>query len=91
MIHTLLALHYAHSYYAPDGTQSPLAFPGTTQPDLWDFLYFACGIGMTAQVADVPVRSSGLRRWVLAHAVGSFFYNAVILALAVNAGLAIAG
>ena len=30
-----------------------------------------------------------MRKVVLVHAVGSFFYNTVILALAVNAGLAL--
>jgi uncharacterized membrane protein len=89
VMHTLLAMHYAHAHYA-HGTAA-LAFPGTAEPDFWDFLYFSFGIGMTAQVSDVTVQTPALRRWVLAHAVGSFFYNTVILALAVNAGLALAG
>ena len=45
---------------------------------------------MTAQVSDVAVRSSVLRRTVLAHGVASFFYNTVILALSINAAVAIA-
>jgi uncharacterized membrane protein len=44
-------------------------------------------IGMTAQVSDVAVASTSLRRVVLAHAVVSFFYYAVILAVAVNAAV----
>jgi uncharacterized membrane protein len=89
VVHTLLAMHYAHAHYATD--TAALAFPGTAEPDFWDFLYFSFGIGMTAQVSDVTVQTSALRRWVLAHAAGSFFYNTIILALAVNAGLALAG
>ena len=46
---------------------------------------------MTAQVSDVAVKTGALRRTVLAHGVASFFYNTVILALAVNAALAYAG
>ena len=42
---------------------------------------------MTAQVSDVVVERPGLRRLVLAHGVVSFFYNTVILALAVNAAV----
>ena len=90
MVQMVMAMHYAHAFYAP-GDQKRLAFPGTDAPGLWDFLYFAFGIGMTAQVSDVTVRTGLLRRWVLGHAVGSFFYNTVILALAVNAGVALAG
>ena len=41
-------------------------------------------IGMTAQVSDVQVQSSVMRRLTLAHGVVSFFFNTVILALAVN-------
>ena len=46
---------------------------------------------MTAQVADVAVRTTPLRKAVLVHGAISFFYNAVILALAVNAALTYAG
>lgn len=90
MIHTVAAFHYAHRYYAarPEGG---LAFPGPEPPGPWDFIYFAFGIGMTAQVSDVMVTAPALRRVVTFHAVGAFFYNTVILALAVNAGLALAG
>ena len=39
---------------------------------------------MTAQVSDVEVRTTPLRRLTLMHGVVSFFYNTVLLALAVN-------
>ena len=68
-----------------------LLFPATQSPEPWDFLYFSFGIGMTAQVSDVQVTTMALRRLVTLHAVGSYFYNAVILALAVNAALSLAG
>lgn len=89
MIHTLAAFRYAHLHYAP-GEDCSLDFPGDDAPRPWDFLYFAFTIGMTAQTADVAVATSRMRRVVLIHAVGAFFYNTVILALAVNAGLAMA-
>jgi uncharacterized membrane protein len=45
---------------------------------------------MTAQVSDVQVTESHMRRVTLGHGVLSFIFNTVILALAVNiaAGLA---
>lgn len=88
MIHALAAFRYAHLYYAPD-PDSGLEFPGTTKPIIGDFMYFSYVVGMTAQVSDVQVTESRLRRVVLVHSVGSFFFNTVILALAVNAALAL--
>jgi hypothetical protein len=41
-------------------------------------------VGMTAQVSDVQVLTTAMRRLTLAHGVASFFYNTVILALALN-------
>jgi uncharacterized membrane protein len=86
MVHTLLAFHYAHLFYRPDG-ESGLSFPGSDQPGSWDFLYMSFVVGMTAQVSDVVTTSTPMRRMVLAHSVASFFYNTVILALAVNAAV----
>lgn len=86
MVHTLLAFHYAHLFYRPDG-ETGLTFPGSEKPGSWDFLYMSFVVGMTAQVSDVVTTSTPMRRMVLAHSVASFFYNTVILALAVNAAV----
>jgi uncharacterized membrane protein len=93
-LNTLAGFHYANLYYAPRGDRHAggLAFPGgADRPGPWDFLYFAFVIGMTAQVSDVEVTSTRLRRTVLLHGIGSFFYYTVILALAVNAAVNLAG
>lgn len=87
-IHTLAAFRYAHLFYTTK-SGGGLVFPGTKEPGVSDFLYASFGIGMTAQVSDVIVTDQAIRRTVLFHAIGSFFYNTVILALAVNAGLAL--
>jgi uncharacterized membrane protein len=90
MLHTLLAFHYAHLYYAKQadgggrGDAGGLAFPQTEEPTTWDFLYFSFVVGMTAQVSDVQVLSTPMRRLTLAHGVAAFFFNTVLLALAVN-------
>ena len=44
-------------------------------------------VGMTAQVSDVQVLSTAMRRVTLLHGVVSFFYNTVLLALAVNVAI----
>lgn len=92
-LQVLAGFHYAHMFYQPKRlkAQACLVFPGSEHPGAWDFLYFAFGIGMTAQVADVTTNSSDIRKVVLVHSVGSFFYNTIILALAVNAAVSSAG
>ena len=93
-LHTLFAFHYARIFYAPrpeGGDAQGLDFPGTDEPGPWDFLYFSFVIGMTAQVSDVAVRTTQLRKATLAHGAISFFYNAVILALAVNTAASFVG
>ena len=42
---------------------------------------------MTAQVSDVQVLSTAMRRVTLLHGVVSFFNNTVLLALAVNVAI----
>ena len=82
-----LALIYAHEYFAPGFHKRPepaLDFPSEPDPDYWDFTYFSLVIGMTFQVSDVQIRSRLLRRLAVLHGAVSFFFNTVILALAVN-------
>ena len=90
-LHTIAAFRYGHVYYSPgeaDGRKrreaGGLAFPRTDEPGCWDFLYHSFVIGMTAQVSDVQVLTAEMRRLVLAQSVAAFFYNTVLLALAVN-------
>jgi len=93
-LHTIVAFHYAHLFYATKGEDARdaggLDFPGTKEPGAWDFLYFSFVVGMTAQVSDVTVHAAGMRRLVLGHSIVSFFYNTVLLALAVNVAVALA-
>ena len=41
-------------------------------------------IGMTFQVSDVSITSNRIRRLSLVHALLSFLFNTIILALAIN-------
>ena len=89
-VHTVAAFHYAHLLYSPEAA-CRLEFPDEPAPQVWDFIYFAFVLGMTAQTSDVQIASVRMRKAVLAHSVASFFYNTVILALAVNAGAQLGG
>jgi len=91
-IHTMAALHYAHVYWRPSQaeTNRGLSFPGDTKPGVFDFLYFAVVIGMTAQTSDVAITSTAMRKVNLLHAIASFFFNTVLVAAAVNAAVSLA-
>jgi uncharacterized membrane protein len=93
MLHMMMAFHYAYLFYSVPAKKkggSGLAFPDTEEPGAADFLYYAFVIGMTAQVSDVQVCSTRIRRTTLWHSIVSFFFNTVLIAMAVNAAVAIA-
>jgi uncharacterized membrane protein len=85
-MHTIFALHYAHEFYGEgrDTKVGGLDFPGTEEPDYWDFLYFSLVIAMTSQVSDVQISSRSIRRLATIHGVIAFVFNLTILALTVN-------
>lgn len=100
-IHAMASLHYAHVYWM-DGDEvdaktkkkmpvGGMEFPGGKRPEGWDFLYFSTVIGMTAQTADTGITTTHMRRVVLLHSILSFFFNAVILAAAVNLAVSLGG
>jgi len=91
MLHAIAAFHYANLYYAGHGkvaAGTALQFPGADEPGLWDFFYFSFVIGMTFQVSDVQVCTAKMRRAVIGHSIISFFFNTVLIAMAVNAAVA---
>jgi uncharacterized membrane protein len=94
VLHTIMAFHYAALHYFDDpqvkGYEKDLKFPGGGDPGVWDFLYFSFVVGMTAQVSDVAVTTTAMRRAVMLHGMVSFFFNTVFIALAVNAAVAMA-
>ncbi len=86
MVHTLAAFRYARLFY----TEKPaggLSFPGSEDPGPWEFMYHAFAIGTSSAVSDVDTETTRMRQLTLLHTTGSFFYNTVLLALAVNAGI----
>jgi uncharacterized membrane protein len=85
-MHTMFALHYLHEFYGQgaDDQLGGLVFPGSEDPDYWDFLYYSLVVAMTAQVSDVQITSKTIRRLTTLHGAISFFFNATVLALTVN-------
>ena len=87
-----MAFHYAYLYYSdPEEQRRPAVcdFPDTPEPGAADFLYYSFVVGMTAQVSDVQVTSTRIRKTMLGHSIVSFFFNTVLIAMAVNAVVAL--
>ena len=86
---TVYALHYAHLYYQAgpgrEGDAAGIGFPGTKEPDYWDFVYFAFTLGMTFQTSDCDVTAPAIRRVVVGHCLAAFVFNLGVLAFTINA------
>ena len=85
LVHTVFALRYAHQFYEPT-VPGHIDFKSGSgyEPDYGDFAYVAFTVGMTFQVSDTDVGSRLTRRTVLKHALMSYLFGAVIVALMVN-------
>jgi len=81
-------LHYAHMFYrraaGGEADQGGFDFPGTPEPDYWDFLYFAFTAGMSFAASDVDVTRGEVRRIVVLHSILSFVFNIGVLAFSIN-------
>lgn len=61
-----------------------LEFPRTPEPELIDFVYFAFTNATNFSVSDVLVTTTRMRWTVIWHTSLSFFFNALIIVLAIN-------
>ena len=88
VVHTIFTLRYALLYFADP--QGAVDFNQTDAPAYADFAYLAFTIGMTYQVSDTDLKTHAIRTTALRHALLSYLFGALILAVAVNliAGLA---
>lgn len=87
LLHAGYARFYAGLYYRPDeggGRTGGLDFPHREHPGPDDFMYFAFALGTSFAVSDVSVTLPSMRWHVMVHSVLSFFYNAIVLALAIS-------
>jgi uncharacterized membrane protein len=82
VLHTIFVLRYARLYYSePVGG---IDFKQESDPTYRDFAYVGFTVGMTFQVSDTDIGKSTIRTAVLRHALLSFIFGAVILAITIN-------
>lgn len=80
LLHTAFAQIYTRAFRATGG----LEFPECPAPQLTEFVYFSFVIGTSFAVSDVTVVNREMRRRVTAHSVLSFFFNAALVAIAID-------
>jgi uncharacterized membrane protein len=81
-VHSVFTLRYARLYYAdPVGG---ISFHTDEQPDYIDLAYVALTIGMTFQVSDTDLTARAIRRAAVRHALLSYLFGAVIVAITIN-------
>ncbi len=81
-VHTVYTLRYARLYYAdPIGG---IDFHTDDPPDYVDLAYVALTIGMTFQVSDTDLTDRPIRRTAVRHALLSYLFGAVIVAVTIN-------
>ena len=85
-IQVMFAIHYAGVYFAAvaDGDPGGLEFPGKPEPGWTEFVYQSFTVGCTFASSDTNVTSTRMRRICVIQGVVAFFFNTVILALAIN-------
>lgn len=91
LVPTMFTLHYADVYYSAAPEKAPLEFPKTSQPVIWDFVYFSFTISAACQTADVATTQVGIRKLVTIHTLISFLFNASILGFAINVSAGLLG
>jgi uncharacterized membrane protein len=87
-VHTVYLLRYARDYYSPP--PGGIDFHGEA-PDYVDFAYLALTIGMTFQISDTDIAARRVRRAALHHALLSYVFGTVIVAITVSSVAALLG
>ncbi len=84
----IFAMHYAHMFYGAGDTAAKDAggfdFPGTKEPDYWDFIYVSFTAGMSFAASDVNVTSGAVRRVLVVQCLLAFLFNIGALAFTIN-------
>ncbi len=81
-VHAVFALRYARLYYTRGGGID--YHTKEEKPDYGDFIYVALTLGMTFQVSDTDLTSKPIRRAATRHALLSYLFGVVIVAMTIN-------
>jgi uncharacterized membrane protein len=82
LMNTVFALKYARLYYS--GRDGGIDFQQEDPPAYSDFAYIAFTVGMSFAVPDTALTDTQVRKAGLGHALLSYLFGTVVIAVAVN-------
>jgi uncharacterized membrane protein len=82
LVNTVFALKYARLYYS--GGDGGIDFQQERPPAYSDFAYVAFTVGMSFAVPEIPLVDTQIRKVGLGHALMSYLFGTVVIAVAVN-------
>jgi uncharacterized membrane protein len=82
LVNTVFALKYARRYYS--GGDGGIDFGQQEPPAYSDFAYVAFTVGMSFAVPDTQIADTSIRKVALGHALLSYLFGTVVIAVAVN-------
>jgi len=82
LVNTVFALKYARMH--DDGPDGGVDFGEREPPAYSDFAYLAFTVGMSFAVPDVQLGSTPVRKVALGHALLSYLFGTVVIAVAIN-------
>jgi uncharacterized membrane protein len=82
LVNTVFALKYARRYYS--GGDGGIDFGQEEPPTYSDFAYLAFSVGMAFAVPDTQIVDTSIRKVGLGHALLSYLFGTVVIAVAVN-------
>ena len=82
VVNTVFALKYARLYYS--GGDGGIEFGQREPPAYSDFAYVAFTVGMSFAVSDTQLVDRSIRKVALGHALLSYLFGTVVIAVAVN-------
>ena len=82
LVNTVFALKYARRYYS--GGDGGIDFGQEEPPTYSDFAYVAFTVGMSFAVPDTQIVDTSIRKVGLGHALLSYLFGTVVIAVAVN-------
>jgi uncharacterized membrane protein len=82
LVNMVFGLKYARLYYA--GGDGGIEFGQPEPPSYSDFAYMAFTVGMSFATSDTEIVDTSIRKVALGHALLSFLFGTVVIAVAVN-------
>jgi uncharacterized membrane protein len=82
LVNTVFALKFARLYYS--GGDGGIDFQQQERPSYSDFAYLAFTVGMSFAVSDTSLVDTRIRKVGLGHALMSYLFGTVVIAVAVN-------